>query len=229
MAIEMKRMRKVNSDQKLLKQATVLSIMAIIILFQIASIVVYRGNSGSIMDMENQFHYALKEEQSHDGMLSTSFHFATFPKEQVIKKPHAILFVGPDRMTTHSVQGFFSEVAHTLAESSPLGKGYHFIGELNEGSVMRLSTGDVWTDFMNRCVLRQHPNTRTCTRVSKLIRNLAKHNENLFISSTKIFSISNETKLEQIATSLSDYNVTLLMVSNQELYLYLCSIVYNFN
>jgi len=225
----MKRMRKVNRDQKLLKQATVLSIMAIIILFQIASIVVYRGNSGSIMDMENQFHYALKEEQSHDGMLSTSFHFATFPKEQVIKKPHAILFVGPDRMTTHSVQGFFSEVAHTLAESSPLGKGYHFIGELNEGSVMRLSTGDVWTDFMNRCVLRQHPNTRTCTRVSKLIRNLAKHNENLFISSTKIFSISNETKLEQIATSLSDYNVTLLMVSNQELYLYLCSIVYNFN
>jgi len=41
-------------------------------------------------------------------------------------------------MTTRSVQGFFSEVAHTLAESFPLGKGYHFIGELNEGSVMRL-------------------------------------------------------------------------------------------
>ena len=45
----------------------------------------------------------------------------------------------------------------------------------------------------------------------------------------KIFSISNETKLEQIATSLSNYNVTLLMVSNQELYIYLCWIVYHFN
>jgi len=129
----MKRMRKVNSDQKLLKQATVLSIMALV-----ALIVVCRGNSGSIMDLENQFHYALKEEQSHDGMLSTSLSFATFPKEQVIKKPHAILFVCPDRMTTRSVHGFFSEVAPTLAESSPLGKGYHFIRELNEGSVMRL-------------------------------------------------------------------------------------------
>ena len=83
MAIEMKRMRKVNSDQKLLKQATVLSIMALV-----ALIVVCRGNSGSIMD-----HYALKEEQSHDGMLSTSLSFATFPKEQVIKKPHAIYFL----------------------------------------------------------------------------------------------------------------------------------------
>ena len=110
MAIEMSRMRKVNRDQKLLKQAIVLSIMALVILFQIALIVVCRGNSGSIMDLENQFHYALKEEQSHDGMLSTSLSFATFPKEQVIKKPHAILFVCPDRMTTRSVQGFFSEV-----------------------------------------------------------------------------------------------------------------------
>ena len=45
----------------------------------------------------------------------------------------------------------------------------------------------------------------------------------------KIFSISNETKLEQIDTSLSNYNVTLLMVSNQELYIYLCRNVYNFN
>ena len=225
----MKRMRKVNRDQKFLKQATVLSIMALVILFQTALIVVYRGDSGSIMGMENQFHNALKEEQSHDGMLSTSLSFSTFPKEQVIEKPHAILFVGPDRMTTRSVQGFFSEVAHTLAESSPLGKGYHFIGELNEGTVMRLATGDVWTDFMNRCVLRNHPNTRTCTRVSKLIRNLAKRKKNLFISSTKIFSISNETKLEQIATSLSEYNVTLVMVSNQELYIYLCWIICNFD
>jgi len=136
MAIEMKRMRKVNRDQKLFKQALVLSIMALVILFQIALIVVCRENSGSVMDLENQFHYALKEEQSHDGMPSTS----TFPKGQVIKKPHAILFVCPNRMTTRSVQGFFSEVAHTLAESSPLGKGYHFIRKLliNEGSVMLL-------------------------------------------------------------------------------------------
>ena len=98
-------MRKVNRDQKLLKQAIVLLIMALVILFQIALIVVCRGNSGSIMD-----HYALKEEQSHDGMLSTSLRFATFPEEQLIKKPHAILFVCPDRMTTRSVQGFFCEV-----------------------------------------------------------------------------------------------------------------------
>jgi len=102
-------MRKVNRVQKLLKQAIVLSIMALVILFQIALIVVCRGDSGSIMDLENQFHYALKEEQSHDGKLSTSLSFV-FPKEQVIKKPHAILFVCPDRMTTRSVQGFFSEV-----------------------------------------------------------------------------------------------------------------------
>jgi len=73
-------------------------------------IIVCRGNSGSIMDLENRFHYTLKEEQSHDGMLSTSLRFATFPKEEVIQKPHAILFVCPDRMTTRSVQGFFSEV-----------------------------------------------------------------------------------------------------------------------
>jgi len=110
MAIEMSRMRKVNHDQRLLKQAIVLSIMALVILFQIALIVVCRGKSGSIMDLENQFHYALKEEQSYDGMLSTSLSFATLPKEQVIKKPHAILFVCPDRMTIRSVQGFFSEV-----------------------------------------------------------------------------------------------------------------------
>ena len=55
------------------------------------------------MDLENQFHYAPKEEQSHDGMLSKSLSFATFPKEQVTKKPHAILFVCPDRMTTRTV------------------------------------------------------------------------------------------------------------------------------
>ena len=67
MAIEMSRMRKVNCVQKLLKQAIVLSIMALVILFQIALIVVCRGNSGSIMDLENQFHYALKEEQSRNG------------------------------------------------------------------------------------------------------------------------------------------------------------------
>jgi len=106
----MSRMRKVNRDQKLLKQAIVLSIMTLVILFQIALIVVCRRNSGSIMVLENQFHYTLKEEQSHDGMQSTSLSFATFPKEQVIKKPHAILFVCPDRMTTRSVQGFFCEV-----------------------------------------------------------------------------------------------------------------------
>jgi len=78
--------------------------------YKIALIVVCKGNSGSIMDLKNQFHYVLKEEQSHDGMLSTSLSFATFPKEQVIKKPHAILFVRPVRMTTRSVQGLFSEV-----------------------------------------------------------------------------------------------------------------------
>ena len=100
---EMKRMRKVNRDKKLLKQANVLSIMAFVILFQIALIVVCRGNSGSVIDLDYQFHYALNEEQSHDRMTSTSLSFATFPKEQVTKKPHAILFVCPDRMTTRTV------------------------------------------------------------------------------------------------------------------------------
>jgi len=52
---------KSEPDHKLLKQAIILLIMALVILFQIALIVVCRGNSGSIMDLENQFHYALKE------------------------------------------------------------------------------------------------------------------------------------------------------------------------
>ena len=79
--------------QKLLKQAIVLSIMTLLILLQTALIVLCRGNSSSIMDLQYQFHYARKEEQSHDGMLSTSLSFVTFQKEQVIKKPHAVLFV----------------------------------------------------------------------------------------------------------------------------------------
>jgi len=57
----MSRMRKVNRDQKLLKQAIDLSIMALVILFQIALIVVCRGNSGSIMDLENQIFYIFYE------------------------------------------------------------------------------------------------------------------------------------------------------------------------
>jgi len=80
-------------------------------------------------------------------VLSTSLRFATFPKEQVIKKPHAILFVCPDRMTTRRVQGFFSEVANTLAESPPLGKG-----STREGA--NLSIYLLPTDVMSHCNLK---------------------------------------------------------------------------
>jgi len=115
----MKRMRKVISrDQKSLKQAIVLSIVAFAILFQIALIVGHRGNSKRKMELENHFKSARNEVQSREDM---KFNFETNSDEQSIEKSRTTLFVDLDHMVDHNV----NTTKHSKSEKKPEEESRH--------------------------------------------------------------------------------------------------------